>query len=75
MATVSRRFELLDMGVTELVSRLLLAESENERLRNALRLAFCGSVLDPTTTCQLPRGHEGCHAWQAHDSHLIVKWG
>jgi len=76
MATVSRRFyELRDLGVIELVTRLLVAEAEIEVLRKAISRAFCGDVLDPTTSCQLPRGHEGCHIWQAHDSDFIVKWG
>lgn len=82
MATVSRRYnELSDLSVRELANRLEFYEKVNAGLRRLLvcalgqELKICGDIIDPTTSCQLPCGHEGCHTWMAHDGSLIVQWG
>jgi len=83
MATVSRsRYnDLADLGVHELANRLEFAEALNAGLRRIIQcalcrdLVMCGDVLDPTTSCQLPRDHGGLHTWISADGGLFVQWG
>lgn len=64
---------LSELGVLELVDRLLTLEHENELLKRALAGAFCGDVHDGKS-CQLARGHSGDHVWMVVDCNLIVRW-
>lgn len=67
--------ELRELGVHELIRRIIELESENDALKRAVARAMCGDAMGPTTTCQLARGHDGLHAWSAHDSVTIIRWG
>lgn len=79
---MSRRSELAETPVLELVSMLIHAEwqadqlrRENARLRAALSRAQCGDMgVGPTTSCQLPRDHDGLHANEDANG-LVVRWG
>lgn len=66
---------LCDLDVVELVLRIRVLEHENAALLRALSSAFCGHMLNLTTTCQLARGHDGLHAWAVPDGSLVVRWG
>lgn len=67
--------ELCDLDVVELVRMIRELEHDNAALRAAVSKAFCGNVIDPTTSCQLARGHDGLHAWRAADSDIVIRWG
>lgn len=66
---------LCDLDVVELVLRIRVLESENAWLKRALSSAFCGDVLNQSTTCQLARGHDGLHAWSEPSSEAVIRWG
>lgn len=66
---------LSDVEQIELLQLVRALQHENERLRAAIARAFCGAVLDSAASCQLPRGHETCHAWMSPDGELIIRWG
>ena len=75
-----RRSELAELSVHELIGRLVHAEwqcdqlrADNVRLQLLLSRAQCGSLAGPTTSCQLPRGHDGLHAHD--DNGLVIRWG
>lgn len=65
---------LCDLDVLELVVIVRRLECENARLRRELSRRMCGDLMG-SSSCQLPRGHDGLHAWSAHDSELVIRWG
>jgi len=79
--TMSRRSELAETPVLELVSMLIHEQwqteqlrRENASLREALSRAQCGDLgVGPATSCQLPRDHDGLHA-NEDPKGLVVRW-
>jgi len=64
----------LPLDLFELLQRLRALEHENAHLRAAIRRALCGNCLNRETTCQLPRHHEGMHAWMTPTGDLMLRW-
>lgn len=37
-------------------------------------LKLCGAILDKQTSCMLPHGHAGRHAWGDPVGNLTIEW-
>lgn len=76
-----RATDLVEKGVLDLVDmvldlqrRNLELERRNMELERHLSRAMCGNLMNPTMSCQLPRGHLSAHYWSSPDQGIIVRW-
>lgn len=70
----SRRVDLADRGVLELVEKIIDLERELAHARRELARTMCGALVGAERSCQRVRGHVGPHAWQEHDGTSTLVW-